>query len=263
MRFGASLRTVGNGNIWFMRLETATIPATAKTQVARRRPHGFYVAMAIAANAVVLAGFAGRYYFLPAAGKAALPWIIHLHATVFSAWMLLFLVQTTLVTAGRADIHRKLGIAGAALAAWMVPLGVRVTIQGGRDGWAPGGAPDSLAFMVIGMGDMILFAGFVVAGLYFRRRSETHKRLMLSAVIGGLMWPAITRIPHVAGNLFAMFGLLALLVVAGPVFDLLAFRRVTGLDVWSGLLILGSLPARMAIAHTQWWHRFAAWLAGY
>lgn len=246
-----------------MGFETAAIPATVKSQVARSRPHGFYLAMAVAANAVVLAGFAGRYYFLPGPGKAALPLIIHLHATVFSAWMLLFLVQTSLVAAGRAGTHRKLGIAMATLAGLMIPLGIRVTIQGARDGWAPGGAPDSLAFTVIGIGDLTLFTGFVVAGLYFRCRSETHKRLMLLAVIGGLMWPAITRIPHVAGNVFAMFGLLALLAMAGPVFDLLSSRRVMSLDLWGGLFIIGSLPARMAIASTHWWHGLAAWLAGY
>jgi len=39
--------------------------------------------------------------------------------------MLLLLTQTTLVSAGRVDIHRRLGIAGFLLAWAMVVLGSR------------------------------------------------------------------------------------------------------------------------------------------
>jgi hypothetical protein len=38
--------------------------------------------------------------------------------------MLLLLTQTTLVSAGRVDIHRRLGIAGFLLACAMVVVGV-------------------------------------------------------------------------------------------------------------------------------------------
>lgn len=51
--------------------------------------------------------------------------IIHVHGAAFSCWMLLLLTQTTLVSAGRVDIHRRLGIAGFLLAWAMVVLGSR------------------------------------------------------------------------------------------------------------------------------------------
>ena len=46
-----------------------------------------------------------------------------MHGIAFTAWLLLLLVQTSLVAAGRVDLHRRLGLGGAALAAVMVVLG--------------------------------------------------------------------------------------------------------------------------------------------
>ena len=59
------------------------------------------------------------------------------HAALFTAWILLFIAQTTLVAAHRVDIHRRLGILGAVLAPAIVVLGVSVSIHGGRTGWKP------------------------------------------------------------------------------------------------------------------------------
>src|SRR2546430_6276618 len=36
---------------------------------------------------------------------------IHLHGAAFSCWILLLVTQTSLVSAGRVDIHRRLGVA--------------------------------------------------------------------------------------------------------------------------------------------------------
>src|ERR1700754_3722407 len=43
------------------------------------------------------------------------PLIVHLHAVTFVSWLMLFTAQVALIRHGRADIHRKLGVAGAAL----------------------------------------------------------------------------------------------------------------------------------------------------
>jgi hypothetical protein len=45
--------------------------------------------------------------------------------------------------------------------------------------------------MVVGLADILVFGGFVAAGLCYRHRPEVHKRLMLLATVGGLMWPAV------------------------------------------------------------------------
>lgn len=51
------------------------------------------------------------------------PLIVHFHAVAFVSWLVLFTVQVALIRTARADIHRRLGKAGAVLAAVMVVLG--------------------------------------------------------------------------------------------------------------------------------------------
>jgi hypothetical protein len=147
--------------------------------------------------------------------STSVPPFIRVHALVFSTWMLLFIAQNALVVSGRMDVHRRLGIAGAVLVPVMTVLGILTAIRGGRDGWNPGGPfADPEAFLAVGIGDICVFSGFAVAGLCYRRRPTIHKRLMLLATLGGLIWPAITRMSYVAGRPAAMFGLLIGLVLA-------------------------------------------------
>jgi hypothetical protein len=236
-----------------------------------RRDRTFFVGMGIAAMATVFFGFAPSYYLKSITHLAHYPTglpvsqsftpLVHVHAIVFTCWILLFVTQSTLVAAGRTDIHRRLGIAGAVLAPCMIVLGSLFAIRGARDGWNPGGPyPDSLAFLIVGMTDILVFSAFVSAGLYYRRQPEVHKRLMLLGTVGGLMWPAITRMPYVAGRPILMFGLLSALVLASAVRDRLIHARVHPVSLWGGLLILAAFPIRMAIGLTGTWHSIAAWL---
>src|SRR5437879_6233886 len=90
----------------------------------RRFDHVFFSTMALLMLATVFLGFA-RTYYLAGVFRAPLPaLIIHLHGAAFSCWILLLVTQTSLVSAGRVDVHRRLGIAGFLLAILMVMLGV-------------------------------------------------------------------------------------------------------------------------------------------
>src|ERR1041385_4599640 len=82
----------------------------------------FFPGMAIFAIAIVFAGFARTYFLRSYFQPQPLPLYLKVHGLLFTAWIGLFLVQTSLVAAGRTDIHRRLGWAGAALAAVMVPV---------------------------------------------------------------------------------------------------------------------------------------------
>jgi hypothetical protein len=227
--------------------------------------------MAVAATMTVFCGFAPSYYLRTITNTTHYPTgipvatslqpLIAMHAFVFSAWMLLFLAQNTLVAAGRTNLHRRLGILGAVLIPVMTALGVLTAIRGARDGWNPGGPyADSLSFMVVGLTDILLFSCFSIAGLCYRRRPEIHRRLMLLATVGGLMWPAITRMPYVAGRPALMVGLLATLVLAPSVYDYFSHSRVHPVSLWGGLLVLAAFPVRAIVAHSAAWHSLAAWL---
>jgi hypothetical protein len=168
-------------------------------------------------------------------------------------------------------LHRRLGIAAALSVPLMLVLGYQTAIFGARRGhplWktpdqiVPAGVPftDSLSFLIVPLGDLVLFAAFVSAALYWRRRAELHKRLMILGTIGGMLWPAITRVPHIAGNPPAMFGALLVLLLVNVAHDFWINGRPHPVNLWGGLLVLASFPVRQAIAVTDQWHAVAVWL---
>ena len=52
--------------------------------------------------------------------------LVHAHGALFSAWVLLFIMQTALVAQHRVAVHRRLGIAGGVGDAAPCASGVRV-----------------------------------------------------------------------------------------------------------------------------------------
>ncbi|HEX3273900.1 MAG TPA: hypothetical protein VHR43_03520, partial [Gemmatimonadales bacterium] len=85
----------------------ASLPAP----LVRRRHHRFYSGMSLLIAAIVFAGFYRTFYLSPWLHGPALSPLRILHGVAFSAWILLFVAQTTLVAAGQTDIHRRLGVA--------------------------------------------------------------------------------------------------------------------------------------------------------
>jgi hypothetical protein len=230
--------------------------------IRRRRKRTFYLAMSFAILITVFAGFAPTYYLRPFYTPSSLMPLLHLHGLVFTSWLVLFMVQTTLVAAHRIDIHRRLGIAGGVIAALMVVVGVVTALIRANQGATP--IPDvaPLSFLVIPLGDMFVFAILITAGFYFRRRSDVHKRLMMLATIS-ILGAVIARLPFaiMQAGPPGFFGFTDLFVLACLVYDLVTLRRVHRATVLAAFLIIGSQPLRLAIASTSAWLSFAGWLA--
>lgn len=209
---------------------------------------------------IVFVGFANTYYLKRLFGTPPLTALVHVHGLLMTSWFVLFIVQTRLVAAGRTDLHRRLGIAGALLAVAILIAGPLVAIAGARLGHTPG--PPPLAFLVVPLGDMLVFATLVGTGLAFRRRSDIHKRLMLLSCVG-LLTAAIARLPgeawHRAG-IPAYFGLTILLVLACVGFDTWRHRRLHPAFAWGAGLIIVSWPLRLFLSGTAAWLAIATWL---
>jgi hypothetical protein len=228
----------------------------------RRRERLFYTGMAVAFVVTVFAGFARTYYLRPYFGAPILTPLLHLHGVVFTSWLALLLAQTALVAANRTGTHRRLGVAGAAIAVLVVLVGCATALIRAKVVEVPPDAPSPLVFLTIPLGDMFVFACLVGAGFYFRRRVDVHKRLMLLATIAIL--PAATaRLPFAfiqqVGPL-AFFGLADLFIAACLIYDLVSRRRFHRATVLGGLLIVVSQPLRLLIGGTQAWLAFATWL---
>src|SRR6185295_11140879 len=105
--------------------------AFRKLRVATRARR-FHVGMSVAFLVTAFAGFAPSYYLRGLSDRPALSPLLHVHGLVFTSWLVLLFVQSTLVSARRVDWHKRLGIAGAVIAATMVPLGVMAGIVSGH-----------------------------------------------------------------------------------------------------------------------------------
>ena len=222
----------------------------------RGRPvRWFYVGMAFASLVTIFIGFAHSFYLRPATMPALAP-IVVVHGIVFTCWVLLFLTQTALVASGNTNLHRRLGIATACLAGLLIGLGLVIAFPAARRGALPG---DPLAFLLVMLTDLLFFTVFAFAGLYNRRRSETHKRLMLLAMIN-LLPPAISRWPIAVGHPPVIACIFIAFLAAAPIYDLVARRRPNPISLWGGFAVLVSLPLRFAISQTEAWHRVARWL---
>jgi hypothetical protein len=233
--------------------------AAPQRRVVERR---FYVAAAIGAILVVFAGFARTYYLKGVFGAPAIPELVHVHGIVMTSWFLLFLVQVGLVATRRTNIHRKVGVGGTVLAALMVTVSVATAISAARRGVSPG--PPPLVFLVIPLGDLLVFSILVAAGISLRKKLATHKRLMLMASMG-ILTPAIARIPLefiATGGPLVFFGLTDLVILAVVGIDTVRNRRLHPAFAWGALLVIASQPLRLLLGGTDVWMRFATWLVG-
>ena len=108
------------------------------------------------------------------------PLIVHVHAVAFVGFLVLFTVQAALIRTDRVDLHRRLGMAGAALAAVMLVLGPATAITADALAYARRGVTPE--FMAVQFIDILYFATVLGAALLLRNRPAIHKRLMLMAL---------------------------------------------------------------------------------
>ena len=153
--------------------------------------------------AIVVAGFTPTFYLRPLfastgyldqttdylIGAKSLPWHLIVHGIVLTAWFLLVIVQAWLVASGRTRVHRQLGVVGAAIAIAVIATGM-VTIVKFVPRMNALGETLSLDLTQVkaiiftaDFASLVIFALFVAAAVFFRRRPVTHKRLMVFAAL--------------------------------------------------------------------------------
>jgi hypothetical protein len=226
------------------------------------RGRWFYVVSAAIIALIIFAGFSRTFYLNQYFAKVDLPPVLVVHGIVFSSWVILLIVQVSLVEAGRTDIHRKLGVAGACLAAVMIVVGVMATIHAGRYGFRVKGLPPPVIFMVVPIFDLIVFSSLVGTGIYYRKKPDVHKRLMLLSTLA-ILGPGIARLPLAIiarYGVLAIFGLADSVLIGCVLYDTIRNRRLHPAFLWGGLWVVVSLPLRLAVAHTEAWQHFARWL---
>ena len=241
-------------------MATAAPAGSAKREVDRL----FYGSMAIVAIAVTLVGFGPSFYLNRYYQQRTFTPLVLAHGIAFTCWVLLLAVQSSLIAIGRTSIHRKVGVAGGALAAAMVALGSATAIAVGRRGLGTANETAVMAFLPIPLFSVWVFGVLVAGALFWRRRPETHKRLMLVATIS-ILSAAIARF-HLAVvftyGATAFYILTDVLLLVCVLYDVATRKRLHSAYLWGGLILLTSQHASIWIAHTDPWIRTARWLCG-
>jgi uncharacterized membrane protein YozB (DUF420 family) len=140
-----------------------------------------FVTMGSTVAVIVFAGFAPSFYLRAAFrpdGNISI--LLQIKGVVFSAWIILFLVQTILIRRGSRTLHQRLGWLAAAIAVAMVGLVVGATFEEMRRVPPTPPAPFALAFNSF---DTAVFAILVSSAICLRKHAEWHKRLLLSATL--------------------------------------------------------------------------------
>lgn len=238
----------------------------ARTAPAGAYDRTFYSGVALAMALLVFVGFGPTFYLRPifgapvsVTGLVTMTPLAMTHGVVFTAWVLLFVVQTMLVASRRVAVHRRLGIAGVVLAALMVAVGLATAFAAAARGSAPPGiAP--LVFLVIPVFDIVLFAGFVLAAVVRRREKEAHKRLMLLAYVS-IIPAAVGRLPGVLPlGPIGLFVLAFMPAIAGAAYDYWSRQRVSSIYWWGIAILYLSIPGRLALSATPAWIAFADYM---
>jgi hypothetical protein len=235
------------------------------------RHNRFFLAMATVVLVYVAVGFTPSFLLRPVFRSVLQfpnpPWYYYLHGALMLAWLTLLIVQTSLVVSHRVDVHRRLGLYGAALAVAVIGSMILVTLELPHQFVVDPVRQQVLPFqrMVLlvwgNFAEIILFAIFIATAIWMRRRPQAHKRLLLLSVLT-MMSPASGRVAGYLGTVGSKLGFPAtanalgilavivalLLPLTLMAHDLHSARRVHPATAWGvgGLVIFQVLAAVIA-----------------
>jgi hypothetical protein len=246
-----------------------------------------FVFMAALFVAVTLLGFIpdsiGIVGAVRAGQRPPLPPILHFHAVLMGSWLVLLLVQATLVALGRTAWHRKLGLASLILLPAIIVASVLLVKASWQQiGFLAVSPPPGLApAVVIGLKATvtkvlltqirmgIVFTVLIVWALQIRAQDpQMHKRLMFLATVvplgagvdravGFLGWPVNFGPTFFYDDVYCLLLLL-------PLFAYDLIRRKTVLRayfIWAAFFLPTGI-AMYVLGGTSWWAAEAPRLMG-
>ncbi|MFI5231717.1 MAG: hypothetical protein ACHQSE_04315 [Gemmatimonadales bacterium] len=223
----------------------------------------FYVGISVGFLALVFWTFARTFFLQPLFGTPALPLLLRIHGVAMSGWVILLVVQTSLVAANRVRWHRRLGWFGVAWAVFVVVLGSVTTVNAAarevrhHTDFAAG----QIVITGLDLLQMIFFAVLVAAAVWLRRRSDFHKRLML-LTIACMLPDALARLPVSfmtnEGILIGLYGFVIMCVAI----DTVRNRRLHPVFGWGGPVFLGAFTIALFAMQRPGWIAFGMRILG-
>ena len=223
-----------------------------------------FAAVAFVFALIMIVGFARTYYLKFAFGTPPLPGLlVHAHGLLMTAWIMFFIAQVWLIRSKRHAVHMRNGMIGVALAIAIFFVGFFTAVAAAKNGSnsAPTGIPP-LAFLVVPFFDILLFALFFGAAIYYRKQAANHKRLLLMTVLNFLP-PGLGRFPFepfISAGPLMFFGIPAVLAIGLLIYDTWRNKKLNKVFLVGSIVLIASYPLRIMLSTTDVWMRFATWL---
>lgn len=189
------------------------------------------------------------------------PMVLVAHALVSIAWLMLLLVQVSLVSMNQVRLHQQLGMAGVALGIVMSVVALITAIEL-RKLDVKGDPVANLAYLAIPLAAWISFTVPFVLAIAWRARPDRHRPLMIIAACL-LAGPALGRIPEIRAAGMYFTGLIPdCLVVAAMLHDRMRSGRwnVVYLCALPLIILLQGIAVYLQIAKPDFWIEAVRWL---
>ena len=249
-----------------MATHPSAAPASTRLHIApvRRFPlleKYFYFGMSLLVTAVVVYGFSHTVDHRLIHANPAPPWILWLHGIVFSGWLAFFIFQSALIRTHNVKLHRKTGWFGAGLGALIPVLGISTAIVMNRFDFFQLHRADAKVFLSIQLWDMAAFTACFWLAVFWRRKPEYHRRLVLVATCA-LTAAGFGRFPWISHQWFYI-GVDALILL-GIARDLIVNRRIHVVYRYAlPVFIVGQIVVvQLWLHHPAWWVRFTNAIMG-
>jgi len=253
-------------------MATQVVAKVDNLRMRRARERIFFCGIALLMIAAILLGFRQTYFPLSERPAALSSWAIQLHGAVFSLFLLLLLVQTSLIAARRVRWHMALGLWVYGLAALMIPIGiVSAADELRRDlnaGPPYGFGIDPRTFSLVSVMGMAIFGTLMAWSFAARRTPDVHKRLALYATLS-MMDAGIDRWPWAAWHVQQTFNrgwpmwVFTAYLLAPAIYDLISLRRVHWVTMSAAPFVWILEMLEIPLGQTRAWHAIADFMLRY
>jgi hypothetical protein len=214
----------------------------------------FYFFMSLLVAVVVVYGFSHTVNKNLIHATPVRPWILWVHGIVFSSWVVFFIFQSALVRTHNVKLHRRTGWFGAGLGVLIPVLGISTAIVMDRFYFVHFHLADAKTFFAIQALDITSFTIPFWLAIYWRKKPEFHRRLVLIATCA-LTSAAFGRFPWISHHWF--YVAVDLLVLLGVVRDLIVNRRIHVVYRYAlpALIVAQVFAVQTWLHHPAWWVR--------
>jgi len=185
----------------------------------------FYFLMSLLIAAVVVYGFSQQLDTRFLHPRHPKPFLLSIHAVIFSAWVLFYIVQSSLIRTHNVRIHRSAGWFGVALGVAIPIIGTITAVTMRRFDLHDPELARRAPLLRTALLDLTSFTLPFVLAIYWRSKPEFHRRLMLMASCA-LTAAAFVRFPAAFHPWPWYYVGVDLLILLGVVRDLAVNRRV-------------------------------------